>query len=93
MKYHAEFFHAGIVTGKLIPACGSDSVCTLDGRLSSRNMHAIAADECNKRGYLAYQINKGARYTESKPVSRLVNVSGRTGLQTVSERINARAQA
>jgi hypothetical protein len=87
MKYHAEFYHmsTGYVDGsippvfkdshkKLIPACGDRSVIILDGRSSRYTHEMIAREECLKRGYLAYRIMKGGRFTTAKPVSPITPV-------------------
>lgn len=89
MKYHAEFFNRSTSTGDYVQAVGDRSVIILDGRNTSDAMHAIAADECKKRGFVAYRINKGARFTQCVPVTRIVDVSSVTDLQTASKRGNA----
>ena len=43
----------------LIPACGSDSVYILDGRLSSGNKHSIARQVCHARQFPAYKLHVG----------------------------------
>lgn len=90
MKYHAEFFYRNL-NGDLASACGDRSVIILDGRISSVAMHAISADECKKRGYLAYRINKGESFTRCLH-GRLISVESATNLQTISARLNQQAK-
>ena len=81
---YAEFYHnsTGYVPGsipprydaasvRLIPACGSDSVALLDGRLAMRNAAAIAREICRKRGRLGFTINRGESFTRSREVRPL----------------------
>lgn len=74
MKYYAQFFQYGVLSGKLIEACGDRSVIILDGRISKQTMGEISAKECEKRGYVAWQIHKGC-FRESKPISQIWYVS------------------
>ena len=87
MKYHAEFHHIDLA-GNLVPACGDRSVVILDGRVTSEAMHAIAADECDKRGYVAYRIMRGDRFTTATAASRVIRPIA-TALALVSRRIDA----
>lgn len=41
-KYYAKFWHLGAISKLPIPACGSDSIFYLDGRLSKGNMISAA---------------------------------------------------
>lgn len=88
MTYYA-FFHHRDLSGTLTEACGDRSVISIDGRLSDRNLHAIAADECKRRGFCAYRIHAGDNLARAVPRGKLVNVERMTNLQTISERINA----
>lgn len=75
----AEFYHDS--TGwngrdfsgpvKLIPACGSDSVAILDGRLSSANAAAHARDICRKRGFKGFTLHAGSSFTRSRETRHL----------------------
>lgn len=56
MKRYAEFYQRGAITGQLIPACGSDSMCYLDARLSLENQKAEAARVAKQRGFVGYRI-------------------------------------
>ena len=75
MKYFAQFFqHSALDKNKIIEACGDRSVIILDGRISKETMGAIAAKECSKRGYVAWQIHRGD-FRESKPISHIFYVN------------------
>ena len=75
MKYFAQFFqHSALDKNKIIEACGDRSVIILDGRISKETMGDIAAKECSKRGYVAWQIHRGD-FRESKPISQVWYVS------------------
>lgn len=36
--------------------CGDRSVITIDGRLSSQNVHNVAYHECKARGFTEYRV-------------------------------------
>lgn len=57
-RYFAEF-HDHDLLGRLVPATGDRSVVILDGRVSFDTMRAIAADECKRRGYVAWRVMHG----------------------------------
>jgi hypothetical protein len=66
--YYVQFFQASaypVGSTELIEACGDRSVVILDGRMSLPAMHRIAAAECVKRGYLAWQLFMGEAFTRS----------------------------
>lgn len=63
--HYAQFYHYG-TTGELIEACGDRSVVVIDGRLNSATMGRIAAEECKKRGYVAWAMFAGESFTRSK---------------------------
>lgn len=69
---YAQFWHAGL-SGKLIPACGSDSVLPMDGRLNMGSIHARArarlAEPFFARKFAAFTIHRGESYSRSRPVS------------------------
>lgn len=78
MKYYAQFYQlsTGYISGtippqfgqpKPIPACGDRAIIQIDGRLSKRAMGDIAAMECAKRGYIAWQIIAGDSLLTAKP--------------------------
>jgi hypothetical protein len=94
MKYFAEFYKlsTGYVEGsipprfdgpvKFIRALGDRGTILIDGRLDDYTIHAIAADECKKRGFLGYKI--GINSTGN--VSRFFSVQDKTDLETASSR-------
>lgn len=78
MKF-AEFYHES--TGwngrdysgpvKLIPAHGSDSVLPIDGRFSNRHCVSEARAVARRRGFPAFMIMRGARFSDASPASPL----------------------
>ena len=68
MKY-AQFFRTPDAE-----ALGSDGVFIMDGRWKLARMHAAASAHARKRGYVAYQLRTGPRFTESRPISPIVEV-------------------
>lgn len=78
MKTWIQFFHHSVVSihhpiQRLIPACGDRAVIILDGRVRSDTHHAIAEEECRKRGYKAYQLHKSERFRDN-PISELIQL-------------------
>lgn len=71
--YYAQFFQRGAVTGEPIEACGDRSVIILDGRESKNKMHEFAESECNRRGYIGWQLFKGDTFTRSAPISEVIH--------------------
>ncbi len=67
---YAQFYHYD-TTGKLAEACGDRSVVIIDARLRMATIGEIAADECKKRGYVAWAIFKGESFTNSVRVSHI----------------------
>lgn len=67
----AEFYHRGVVTGKPIPACGDRSVIILDGRNSTKTHVSIAREECRKRGYIGFTLNRGETFVRSHETRKL----------------------
>lgn len=65
---YAQLYHYG-TTGDLIEACGDRSVVIIDARLRPATIGEIAAEECKKRGYVAWAIFKGESFTNSHPLS------------------------
>ena len=75
MKYFAQFFiRSAIDQNKIVEGCGDRSVIILDGRITKKLMGEISAQECLKRGFVAWQIHQGD-FRESKPVSQIWYVS------------------
>ena len=74
MKF-VQFFQKSATTPyRLIEACGDRAVVILDGREKNTSHHEIAREECEKRGYLAYQLFKGDGFVRSQPYSPIVSV-------------------
>lgn len=67
---YAQFYHYDL-SGNLAEACGDRSVVIIDARLKPRTIGEIAADECKKRGYVAWAIFKGESFTNSVRVSHI----------------------
>lgn len=71
MKYFAQFFiRSAIDHNKIIEGCGDRSVIILDGRITKKLMGEISAAECQKRGFVAWQIHEGD-FRQSKPISQV----------------------
>ena len=75
---YAQFWHnsTGYIAGttppqyspahvKPIPACGSDAVFILDGRLSRANMAAKARAICKARGFIGFNLERGPAFSRS----------------------------
>ncbi len=72
---YAQFFQQSATNQEdLIEACGDRSVVILDGRFSGTAHRQWAREECSKRGYKAWQLMKGAQFTNAKPVGELETV-------------------
>ena len=67
---YAQFYHYNL-SGNLVEACGDRSVVIIDARLKPATVGEIAADECKKRGYVAWAIFKGESFTNSVRVSHI----------------------
>jgi len=70
---YAQFFHKSAISNDLIEACGDRSVIILDGR-SPKQHRGEAGAECMSRGYKAWQLMRGPRFTDSQPISEIVEV-------------------
>jgi hypothetical protein len=71
MKYYAQFFiRSAIDKNRIIEGCGDRSVIILDGRITKKLMGEIAAQECKKRGFVAWQIHSGD-FRKSQPISQV----------------------
>lgn len=68
----AQFFNRNVMDEtKIIEGCGDRAVVIIDARLKPESIGQIAAQECEKRGYVAWQIFKGETFTRSAPVSQI----------------------
>lgn len=70
----AQFYQKGVVTGKLIEACGDRAVIILDGRRSLRFNTAVAAENCAARGYIGYTLFQGDSFTRCTAVSSYIPI-------------------
>lgn len=70
--YQRAVWPAG--TTELIEATSDRSVIIVDGRLNAQSIGRIAAAECVKRGYLAWQVFRGESFSRSRAISKLVHV-------------------
>ena len=75
---YAAFYQKSAMSDEIIGACGDRSVVILDGRLNPHTLGEIAAEECKRRGYLAWRIFKGESFTRSRPISQLWYVNDST---------------
>ena len=67
---YVQFFQRPVWgDAEMIEATGDRSVVIIDGRLKKETIERIAAAECAKRGYIAWQIFKGDSFTRSKAIS------------------------
>lgn len=64
---YAQFFRDD-GSGKLAEACGDRSVVILDGRSPARH-NGWADEECRRRGYVAWQLMKGDRFSDARPIT------------------------
>ena len=65
---YAQFYHYDL-SGKLAEPCGDRAVVIIDARLRTETIGKIAAEECKKRGYVAWAIFKGESFTRSRRLS------------------------
>lgn len=67
--YFAYFYQNPINWGQAdlspIEACGDRSVIILDGRNTKEEHIDLAREECQKRGYVGFTLNKGECFTRS----------------------------
>lgn len=70
----AQFFQRSALSKDLIEATGDRSVIILDGREKTDTHNRIAATECLKRGYLAYQLCRGESFTRSSSIGPITLV-------------------
>lgn len=72
--YHAQFFGKSAISDDLIEACGDRAVIILDGRECLTTRKELAKTEAVKRGYLAYQLRKGASFTSCTNETGVIRV-------------------
>ena len=71
VKTYAQFFIASLTTGLPIEGCGDRAIIRLDGRQSQLTHEYIAEQECKKRGYIAWQLIRGASLLRAKPCTKV----------------------
>ncbi len=73
---YIQYFHKGVITGNLIPACGDRAVVILDSRqsLATWKQDAIKFNGYHRPVYDAYQIMQGASFTRSNPVTEVISL-------------------
>lgn len=86
---YAQFWYKGL-SGDLIPACGSDSVLRIDGRLSVARQHAAArarlAEPFFARKFNAYTLHQGESFTRSRCLMALpASLHGLVDTEEVSD--------
>lgn len=65
-----QFYQRSAIDPKrLVEAIGDRSVIIVDGREGETVHHAIAMDEQDKRGYVAYRLMKGETFTRATPLT------------------------
>ena len=71
----AQFYQKSALNNNLIEACGDRAVIILDDRFLESFNSYVAKEECQKRGYLAYQLFRGEnlnrQLTKSGPFTEL----------------------
>lgn len=64
-----QFFQKSAISNNVIEATGDRSVVLLDGRNTDFTHRSIAAGECRKRGYVAWQLFKGDSLLLNRPTT------------------------
>lgn len=75
--HFATFFQKSawpVGSSELVEACGDRATIVLDGRESQSAHERIAREECQKRGYVAWQLHKGDSFTRANPITRIHKV-------------------
>lgn len=73
----AEFYTRDL-RGEIVPACGDRAVIILDGRERLATHCAHASTECKRRGYIAWRICRGSRFTDARAVTSLQHITTET---------------
>ena len=72
-----QFFQpSAIDPTRLVEATGDRSIVVLDGRERLSTTMAYCQAECRKRGYKAFQLNRGETFCRSSSVGDLHPVEG-----------------
>lgn len=71
---YAQFFTRSALNPRnLVEACGDRGVVIFDGRCTTFH-RTWADDECRQRGYLAWQLMRGERFSTAKPISDIETI-------------------
>lgn len=71
---YAQFYQRAVWpegTTEIIEGTGDRSVVVIDGRLNPQTIGRIAAAECLKRGYVAWQVFRGDSFMQAHPLSQI----------------------
>ena len=71
---YAQFYQRAVWpagTLKIIEGTGDRSVVIIDGRLNKQTIGRVAASECAKRGYVAWQLFRGDNFMRAHPMSQV----------------------
>lgn len=71
MKF-VQFFQSGLFSGGLIEATGDRSVIIYDDRESHHKHVEDAKEECEKRGFAAFQFCRGQSFTRNNKISPIL---------------------
>jgi len=82
MKTYAKYFHKSATSDKLVPMCGSDSVCQIDGRMTYRAYDVARSHAQALNNNLGKDI-KGFVLYRGKTQSEALNNSPLSSMQTV----------
>jgi len=66
MKSYAVFYCKSAISNERIQACGDRATIQIDNRLLDSCQEHIAREECRKRGYLGYHMEKGESLLQAK---------------------------
>lgn len=72
--YFAQYYHYGVMTGKLIEGIGDRAVFLLDGRNNLSTQKADAIEFGRKHGWIAYSINKGT-FIDYRALTDIIPIS------------------
>lgn len=75
--YFATFFQPSAIDPKnrIVEVCGDRGTIILDGRQHAGTHHAIAANTCRERKFVAYRLHKGESLNRVARSSEIYRVS------------------
>ena len=73
MRY-VQYYHKGVISGDLIPACGDRAVVILDGRnsISTSIQDSHKYNGYRRTNYLAFKLFEGANFSGAKPITEII---------------------